>query len=474
MLEKVRSTIHKYGMVSQGNRVVVAVSGGPDSTALLHSLASLRGDLDIDLHVFHLNHLLRPGQAEEDADYVGELAGRLGLPVTIQKADVRGLARDEGTSLQEAGRRARYRALDELLKALKADRIATGQNLEDQAETVLMRLLRGAGSRGLSGIPPVRDGLYIRPLIETSRREIEEYCKENGLDSRRDPSNEKPIYLRNRIRLELLPLLQAEYNPKVVETLAGTAEVLRAEDHLLSEWTLRAFQRLVRENGDARENRDQVSLDRRGLVSEPAAIARRLVRAAAGRFLPAGRTPTHRQVEEVLTLADKGLGAAQIDLAGSVTVWLEYDRITFAPSLEPDGGLVGEVPLPVPGITRIEELGIELESTIGPDRDSTALGPDVAVLDPKTLPGPLMVRTRRPGDRFTPLGLNVPTKLKNFLIHAKVPRRRRDRIPLVCSEGQIVWVVGHRVDAGHAARLDTRNVTRNEIDSVVTITVRRI
>jgi tRNA(Ile)-lysidine synthase len=476
VLEKVRSTIRKYGLVVPGSRVIVAVSGGPDSVALLHALVSLRGDLEIDLHVFHLNHLLRPGQAEEDAHYVEELAGRLGLMVTIWKADVRGLARDEGISLQEAGRRTRYDALEALRKELRADRIATGQNLEDQAETVLMRLLRGAGSRGLSGIPPVRDNLYIRPLIEISRREIEDYCQEKGLHPRRDPSNEKPIYLRNRIRLELLPLLQAKYNPKVIETLAGTAEVLRAEDDLLSELTLRAFERSVREEGVARQSDGHISLSRPGLLSEPPAIARRLVRMAAGRFLPAGRTPTHRQVEEVLALAERGLGSAQIDLAGSVTVWVEYDWITFAPSQEPDEGLPEEISLAVPGITRIEELGIELESALSPN--PTALGPDVAVLDPETLPGPLTVRTRRPGDRFTPLGFRASTKLKNFLIHAKVPRRRRNRIPLVCSGEKIVWVVGHRVDADHAARVGSHDVLRDddrgEMKLLLIITARQI
>lgn len=464
MLDKVLATIRRYDMFWPGNLVIVAVSGGPDSTALLHALASLRGDLDIDLHVFHLNHLLRPGQAEEDAEYVKELAERLGLPATARSVDVRGLARDEGISLQEAGRRARYHALEELRTELRADRVATGQNLEDQAETVLMRLLRGAGARGLSGIPPVRDGLYVRPLIEISRREIEEYCREQGLKPRRDPSNEKPVYLRNRIRLQLLPLLQKEYNPRVVETLAGTAEVLRAEDCLLTDLTLKAFERLARDNGD------RVSLDRRGLLSEPEAIARRLVRVAAGKFLPAWRTPTHRQVDEVLALAQRGSGAAQVQLAGTVRAWLEYDSVAFAPAFEPYEGLPGEVPLMVPGITRIEELGIELEATPGPGRDAAAPGPDVAVLDPERLEGPLTVRTRRPGDRFTPLGLSAPTKLKSFLIHAKIPRRRRDRIPLVCSGGRIVWVVGLRVSADFAARRENLG----QMDRVLTITVRQI
>jgi tRNA(Ile)-lysidine synthase len=227
---RVRETIRRYGMLAGGERVVAAVSGGPDSIALLSVLVSLRGDLSLEIHVAHLNHTLRP-DAAEDAAAVAAAAERFGCPYHGATADVRAAASRERRSLEDAARRARYAFLTGVAREVGAQAVATGHTLDDQAETVLMRLLRGSGPRGLGGIPPVRpdDGLrIIRPLLETSRAEIVDYLARSRLDSREDSTNRDVAIPRNRVRWVLLPILEG-YNPDVRRALARLAEVVRDE-----------------------------------------------------------------------------------------------------------------------------------------------------------------------------------------------------------------------------------------------------
>ncbi|MCX5906677.1 MAG: tRNA lysidine(34) synthetase TilS, partial [Deltaproteobacteria bacterium] len=228
LIRNIRKTIQRFDMLQPGDRVVIGVSGGADSMTLLHILWELRSEYHLSLVVAHLDHGLRP-EAAEDRSFVKKAASGLGVPFFSRKVDVGARCKEEHLNLQEAAREARYQFLAEIARDQKASRIALGHTADDQAESIIMRFLRGSGSRGLSGIPPVREGVIIRPLIETWRSEIESFLRERKFSYRIDASNQSTHFLRNRVRHELLPVLQ-EYNPRVRQTLVQMAEIFRAEE----------------------------------------------------------------------------------------------------------------------------------------------------------------------------------------------------------------------------------------------------
>ena len=478
MLDLMREAIERYHMLEPGDRVLVAVSGGPDSTALLHGLWTLREHYGLSLHVAHLNHRFRGDEAAADAEYVRRLASDLGLPCTVEEADVAALARARKWPAQVAGREARYRLFYRLSADVGARRIALGHTADDQAETVLMRLLRGTGLDGLAGIPPVRDGRIIRPLILCTRRMIEEYCRANGLTPRTDRTNLKGIYLRNRIRLSLLPALEREYNPRVRTALAQLAEQAREDAGALNDRAGEVFGRASRPAGGG------VELDWNIIRSEPKAIQRRVVRRAYSGVttgLPEMAAGLEfRHVEEILALVSAGAVSGRLDLPGRVGVERQYDRLFFfrrSGETEAGRGAVGFSdlstrgwPLAVPGVTVIPELGLSFQVEVlesvpdvraisGEDQAQDAKSRRREVFDADALGGgPLYVRTRRPGDRFVPLGMRGFKKLKDFLIGRRIPLRKRGKLPLIFSGEDLVWVVGLRIDDRFKIKPQTKRV----------------
>lgn len=447
-------------MFRPGDRVVVGTSGGPDSLALLHVLAGLRQSHGLTLVAAYLDHGLRRGGAEADVAAVRRVAGPLEVPVRTGRADP--AAWQGGGSVQAAARRARYRFFREVARAEAAGVLALGHQLDDQAETVLLRLLRGAGPDGLAGIPHVRvdrpSGVRIvRPLLDVPRAEIEAYCAAHGLEPVRDPSNLRPIYLRNRIRLELLPALERDYAPNLRRRLADLAAALRAEREVLDDLAGRALERLA-----GRRAPGIVCLDAAGLAALEPAVARRVVRAAMESLVAPGLddvpAPAEAAVAGALELVRTSAGAPARALGGGLAgrvqggaLWLE--RAADAPGpyrrrLE----VPGEVAVPEAGV-RVVARRVALADLGGIEGIRRS---GLAAVDYNKVALPLWVRSRRPGDRFRPLGLAGEKKLKDFFIAEGVPRPWRDRVPLVTSgpagEDWIVWVAGHRVS--EAARCD--------------------
>ncbi len=442
MLGSVRTYMGHHNMLSPGDRVIVSVSGGPDSVALLHILHHTGPELGVSLHVFHLDHGLRGEASAEDALYVRELADRLGLPSTIVGLGPEVIKRLRG-SVQATARAIRQAEIRKIALRIGANKVAVGHNLEDQAETVLMRLLRGTGLRGLSGIYPTRaiSGLtYIRPLLETPRKEIERYCHEHELSPRIDASNSKSDYARNRIRLELLPELARKYNPAITVQLSQLAAVLREEDQLLDSLTDAAWARCVAPG----EGGEGVALVGHVLLSEPLALARRVVRRAIREVAGPEADLGLSAVSQVLEAAGRQQGTHRLTLPGGVRVHVEYGicRFSLEAPLSPIETEPTEWPVATEGVTEIPELGLRVESAPGPE----AQGPFEVALDAEKLPGPLAIRFRRPGDRMWLTGMDGSKKLQDILVDAKVPRRLRDRLPLLVSGDDVVWVIGHRLD----------------------------
>jgi len=313
----VRTYCEEHELLATGDRVVIGVSGGPDSMALLWALHELSGPWRLNLHVAHLDHGLRPGSAR-DAAFVATAAGRLGLPVTLAHERVARFARQRRLSVEEAGRVARYGFLTRLAVKHKAGRIAVGHHADDQAETVLMRLIRGAAAGGLSVIPPQRRLTervrLVRPLLGVSRADIERYAAWRRVAVRRDPTNASREHLRNRIRHDLLPLLARRYNPGIREALRGAAQVLAEEHHLLETQAVAAFGRIARRAGTT------VRIGRNGLLAVPLPLRRRVLRQAA---LGAGADPrrlTQAHLGALIRLTATGTGSVDLPAARATCV----------------------------------------------------------------------------------------------------------------------------------------------------------
>ena len=445
-------------MFVPGERVVVGCSGGADSSCLLHVLASGLPELGLSLTAVYVDHGLRQDTRAE-REWVERLAQSLGVEYVGARVDVAARVRTSGESVQEAARKLRYAALRQVAEERRASKIAVGHTRTDQAETVLMQVIRGTGIRGLGGIAPVL-GEIVRPLLWISREETQAYCRAHGLEYVDDPSNASDIYLRNRIRSHLLPLLSA-YNPEVERHLAQLAEIAREEDAFLAREAERAAQALFTLEED--EMGTTVRLDGKALMGLSRALARRVIRLAHGVVAEGETAIDFEHVERILERADECRGTIVVGRFGGVEVRNEYGRLHFVSAGTAPAAPVEERALAVPGETSHARFALRFQARIvdGPlERVSAHLppGPNRALLDWEKIAPPLTVRSRKAGDRIRPLGLDGSKKVKEILIDAKVPRDARDRVPVVADAEGVVWVVGYALSERARADATSRKI----------------
>jgi len=457
-LKKVKDTISQYRMISPGDLIVVAVSGGPDSICLLDILNKIGKEMGLKLIVAHFNHGLRPEEDDIETQFVKDLAGFLNLPFVAKKADSE--LKKEGSSLEELARKARYNFLESVREMRKADKIAIGHTMNDQAETVIMRLLRGSGPSGLAGIPPVRDGVIVRPLLYVKREEVEEYLKGQNLSSRFDSSNLKLTYLRNRIRLEILPIL-TQLQPNLVEQLALTADILRGENEYLDTLAEAWIQNAI-ESGD------------QGLISIPldlfqnlhTALKRRVLRALIKKLRKNLLRIEYDHVLAVSNLINSHKPQGRLDLPDGLIVVKVYDRLEMSLSeMKPENY---QYILEGPGSYYISEIDRTLTLTIieksGPvDKNHDE---SISYLDADKVGFPILVRNFRPGDRFIPLGMRGHKKVKDYFIDLKVPDKLRASVPILISGGTPVWVCCYRIDDRFKVTPSTKRVLKSAFDFI--------
>jgi tRNA(Ile)-lysidine synthase len=435
----VEGTLRRHAMLSGGETVLVGVSGGADSVALLTTLLALAPGWRLALRVLHVDHRLRPDSAA-DAQFVRTLGERLGVPVDVTRVDV------GAGSVEAAARAARYAALEAAADRVGARRIALGHTADDQAETVLMRLIEGAGMRGLAGIPAVR-GRIIRPLIEARHREAVAELEAAGVPWVEDASNQDPKFFRNRVRHELLPLLAAAYEPDIVARLEAVARAARRSIDALDEVAARELERLAERTDGA------VTLPRSALAALPRAVAAEVLRRAAASL--GSRAPLRAWGHRGLRRALAPTAPRRPFRLGGVLVEVSGDRIRVGASAMP--GLVPR-DIDVPGRVELAEIGRALESIVVPATGYVvSRDPARAAFDADRLPSRLRVRARRRGDRLAAFG-GGERRLKSLLIDAKIPRWERNRVPVVDAGGEIVWVAGLRRAAAAPVTAATRRV----------------
>ena len=457
VLNQVKKTISRFGMIDPGDRVIVAVSGGPDSVCLLDVLRKLMGELDISLVVAHYNHGQRPKEDDAETEFTRQLAASLDLPFESENAPP--FKEGPGASLEERARDARYGFLLKVKRKESAQKIALGHNLNDQAETVIMRLLRGSGPSGLAGIPPFRDHAIIRPLIQIKRETVENYLDVRGLSSVVDSSNLEPGFLRNKIRLDLIPALQ-KYQPRLIERLGQTAEILRDEnvymDLMAAEWV-----RGHAEFGPAEE----MSIPLAPFNVLARALRNRIIRHLLKRIRKNLRRLDHSHILSINRLGRGRRSQGFLNLPGLIMVQRTYDRLIFTMDTrrKPDDFYysMGE-----PGTIHLKETGQTLTLIEVYDRPEPAEknGPGTALLDAERLNYPLMIRNFRPGDRFIPLGMKGHKKIKDFFIDLKIPSAVRASTPIMVCGDRTVWVCGHRIDDRFKITPGTKRILKATID----------
>ncbi len=514
-------TVRKYSMIDHGDGVVVGVSGGPDSVALLHFLNSIASRYSLQLHIAHINHMIRGAGADEDERFVEELARSLSIPITVARVDVPRLARQLGVTVEDAGRDARYGLYRKICVERGFSRAAVAHHADDQAETVLMRILRGAGLRGLAGIPPIRElgekVTVIRPFIEVSRAQIEKYCAQRGLATRTDPTNVDTQYFRNKVRCELLPLLEREYNSNIRAGLARLARLASDDEQYLEEQAIRLLD-AARAAGSAgavgrRGGPARVELDREMMRQAAAPVASRAFALAFAEATGGRRDLYWPNIEAMAALAKVGNVGNSTDLPGGVRARLTYDTIVIEPVAEDaedaayarltgrDGSREpalpaepAEVGVSVPGAVPLVWSGITVYAARGegparggdvdggapPGLDELAcmanraltdsgfpglcvnasnIGREWAVFDADQVDlDALVVRPWRSGDRIYPFGMAGAKKLSDLFVDEKVPRPVRSRLPVLAIGDEALWVVGVRASGRGAVVSSTRRL----------------
>ena len=465
---KVNKFIEKHGMLSAGERVLVAVSGGPDSVALLHTLCDLRHELKLHLEVAHLQHGIRGQAAKDDARLVQGLAEELNLPFHTKEVSIPHMRSRAGKGNIEAlARRERYFFFAEVARPQNLNKIATAHTEDDQAETVLMWLLRGAGGKGLGGMAPIqainlagaessKELTIIRPLLAVTKEELLSFLEKKGLEYRLDPSNEDTVYLRNWIRLELLPLLKGRIDSGVPSRLAQLAEILRDEEVLL--------------NALARKELEALSVNsalcRDGFLRQPKAMRRRMLRLWIEQARGDLRGLDFAHVEALHQLICHGPPQSRLSVPGGWQLIREYETLRLAKR-----GCISKAPcytypVVIEGLLAVPEASMTIDCRLSNPPVELPKDHWEAVFDPAALTEPLVVRNFRSGDRFQPLGMAGHKKVKELFIEKKAPLAARGRLPLLVMGGEVLWVPGYgrsetgRIGPGTKEILRIRVVSR--------------
>jgi len=433
MEDVVRRRLKTSRMLNTGATVLCAVSGGADSMVMLHLLHALKDELGLKLVVAHLDHNLRGAESARDLAFVKKASARLGLRCIVKRLKKGELNASSG-SLQEAARRSRYAFFEDVAKRVKAEHVATGHTLDDQAETVLLRLLKGASVAGLCGIPPVR-GMFIRPLIDISRSDVEAYAAANNVAYVTDSSNLTDKYQRNAVRHNLIPLIEREFNPNIKQTLGRSSALMRRDNAFIEDASIEAYVTSLTCSGAG-----FLTFDNRALrLMHPAILSRVFLMAVDE--LSIDRDAYAFDVEAFASLVKSRRPNLVIKAAGA---WVsrQYDtiRISVKAPVKAEGFTVK---LKTPGMTVVKDACFRLKTSLLRRLPASLdAGPDVAYFDYDAIERPVIVRPYKPGDRLRPMGMKGSRKVKDIYIDARVPASRRPCIPLLVCGAGIIWAAG--------------------------------
>src|SRR4030042_1133800 len=456
LVHKVTNTIKKHSMLSGEEKILVGLSGGPDSVCLLHMLNKIKDDFRLSLYALYIDHWLRTDETGSEIEFCKNLCESLDIPFIIKSINVKSCVQELKINIQEAARQLRYKVFEETAYETNAHKIALGHTADDQAETVLMRLFRGSGTTGLSGIPPVRAGI-IRPLIEIERTKIEQFLDEGKIDFIVDSSNLKKDYLRNKIRLSLIPMLK-EFNPDIIETLSKTAELFRDEERFFTILVTKTMMKLISRKTDTR-----IELFLAPLEIMDKVIMRRVLRRAIDETTGL-RGINFVHIEDIIEIIKNGKHGDRLYLPKGIREIKGYSNFTF--TSEPPVRL-NTYTFEVPGEVILKEGKVVIKAFLGNDVDDYGDGKPMAVFDGEKTGTVLIIRPRENGDFFYPMGFGRRKKLQDYFVDEKVPRDERDSVPVVASGNDIVWIAGFRCDERFKVTKETKKVVKLEVKKIM-------
>ena len=448
ILEKISETIKKHDMLNAGDKVLIALSGGADSVCLLRVLAKLKDTYKITLYAAHLNHMLRGKDADDDEEFAESLCNSLNIPFFSKRADVAKFAKENSLTCEEAGRTLRYSFFSELSEKLNIQKIATAHNSGDNAETVLMRFIRGTQISGLSGIP-YKNNNIIRPLLDVSRSEIEAFLKEEKSDFVTDKTNNELLYFRNKIRLELIPEIEEKYNPNFKETLLKNVIGYNQASDFLKMMTDEKAKELVR------FCRDYAYINICELLGEHDYIISSVIHKVLSK-LTEDKEITFRAVEDISKMAKENKGS--LEFSKDINVCVLYDKLYFVKKRKTEPFLYS---INVPGEFEITECGVVISFSLCKQKEKAK---DCIFIDyDKLAKKKISVRNRKDGDFFYPKGLTGKKKIKDFFIDEKIPVFLRDDIPLILADDEIICVGSFRENENFKVDSQTKNVLKIKI-----------
>ena len=461
MKEKVLDIIKRYALIEDKDNILIGLSGGPDSMALLFVLLEIKQDIDFNIFVAHVNHGVRGKEALEDERFVEEVAKKLNLPYFSKRVNMNEYAKENKMSSEEAGRELRYKFFREVLSKIGGGKIAVAHNKNDQAETLLMRFFRGTGLEGLKGMEYKKEDI-IRPLLGIERREIENYLKERNIDYRIDKTNLEPIYGRNKIRLNFIPYIEENYNPNIIDTLWRMSEVIALDNDFIESQCKQIYDNVVK----GRAN-NSIILDGNIFINQHKSIQHRIIRNCLLEINGDLQGFTYKHISDVVSLFWERRTGKTIHLTNNIVAKTSYDDFIIAKKDE-DSFEDFIYQLKLNDYTYVDELGLGFYTKVEPiSRVDRARLTDkkeiVAYFDYDKVIGNLYVRNRRNGDKFRPFGMKGNKKIKDYFIDEKIPKDKRDKIPLIVDDENIVWVVGYRTSEEYKITKNTKNVVTIQV-----------
>lgn len=452
MIDKVKKTIEKHNLIKNGEHIIIGVSGGPDSVCLLHILNTIKTQYNLKLTSVHINHMLRGKASDEDESYVKQLCEVLQIPCYTFKVNIKEISKELGISIEEAGRKARYDTFNKVLEEIKADKIAVAQNMNDQAETLLMRLTRGSGLDGLSGIAYIREGTIIRPLLDVARDKIETYCELNELNPKTDETNLEAIYTRNKIRLELIPYIEKNFNKNINYHLWKTTNILREDKDFIYSYANDLFESC------AYIEKNTIKIDKRIFQTEHPAIKKRLILKAAHHLnIQKNIGTTH--LDDTLNLIQQNITSTGIDLPYSLRIEIGYEHILFTVG-KSKNTLELDYDIQIGKAIYVSELNLHIQTKqMKRNQDFIMQAEEhIKYFDLDKIQRGIKLRTRKAGDQFSPLGMKGTKKIKDFFIDEKIAKNIRDTIPLICSGKDVMWIIGYRISEKYKIDNNTKNI----------------
>ncbi|NFT92595.1 tRNA lysidine(34) synthetase TilS [Clostridium botulinum] len=461
MKKKVLSYIIDNNLIKSGDKILVALSGGPDSLCLLNILKELREELDIEIGAAHLNHLLRGEDAFKDEEFVISTCKEMNIPYYVKRVDINKYSKEHKLSSELAGRNVRYGFFDEILKKDGFNKIATAHNANDQAETIIFRLMRGTGLEGLGGIKVCREDKIIRPILCLTRKEVEKYIKEKNLNPRIDKTNFEKIYNRNKIRLDIIPYIQNNFNEDIVKTLNRMSLLIQKDNAFIERLCIKAYNEYCKKNTDSK-----FYILKKELFKEDQAIVTRIIRTALIEYSKSHYDFEMKHIYDILELSKKETGKG-INLPKNIYVENIYGDIKISSKMKENikvdktEFLLNKKSI---GEDRVQFNNYEFEISVLKNKSNNLIDLKenklVKYFDLDKISENILFRTRKNGDKITPLGMKGQKKLKDIFINMKVPKEERDLIPVICFDDDIAWILGLQISDNFKVTNNSKNILK--------------